>query len=65
VSLFMDESDCAFTFEPGHRYVVFAKRDEKGRPTTTICMRTSEADRAQAVLKALGPPRRLHHARPL
>jgi hypothetical protein len=63
VSLFMDTSDCAFAFEAGHRYVVFARRDAKGRPTTSICMRTSEADRAQEILKALGqskPPHRLH-----
>jgi hypothetical protein len=58
VSLFMDTSDCAFAFEAGHHYVVFARRDEKGRPTTSVCMRTSDADRAQAVVKALGPSKR-------
>lgn len=61
VSLFMDDSDCAFGFEAGHRYVVFAHHDQKGRPTTSVCMRTSESDRAQEVVKALGPskhPRR-------
>jgi hypothetical protein len=65
VSLFMDDSDCAFAFEAGHHYVVFAHRDQKGRPTTSVCTRTSQADRAEAVLKALGPPRHVRHARPL
>ena len=55
VSLFMDTSDCAFAFEAGHHYVVFARRDAEGRPTTSVCMRTSDADRAQAALKALRP----------
>jgi hypothetical protein len=61
VSLFMDESDCAVAFEPGRRYVVFARRDAKGRPTTSVCMRTMEADQAQAVVRALGPSRRPGH----
>ena len=65
VSLFMDDSDCAFAFEAGHRYVVFARHDQKGRPTTSVCMRTSEADRAEAVVKALGPARHVRHTRPL
>jgi hypothetical protein len=64
VSLFMDDSDCAFAFEAGHHYVVFAHRDQKGRPTTSVCTRTSEADRAEAVLKALGPARHVRHTRP-
>jgi len=57
VSLFMEESDCAFAFEAGHRYVVFARHGAKGHVTTSVCTRTMEADRAQDVLKALGPPR--------
>lgn len=59
ISLFMDASDCAFVFEAGHRYVVFARRDAKGRPTTSICTRTSESDRAKDLLKALGPSKQL------
>jgi len=65
VSLFMDDSDCAFGFEAGHQYVVFARRDQKGRATTSVCMRTAEADRAETVLKALGPSKRPKHGRPL
>jgi hypothetical protein len=64
MSLYLDDTDCAFVFEAGHRYVVFAKPGTRGRATTTECMRTSEADRAQDVLKALGAPhpvRRTHH----
>jgi len=65
VSLFMDESDCVFGFEAGHRYVVFARRDQKGRPTTSICTRTSETEHAGAVLKALGPSKRPKRGRSL
>jgi hypothetical protein len=63
VSLFMDASDCAFGFEPGHRYVVFARRGAKGRPTTSVCMRTSEADRARDILRALGPSKSVRRSR--
>jgi hypothetical protein len=63
VSLFVEDSDCAFPFEAGGRYVVFARRGAKGRATTSVCMRTSEADRAQDVLKALGPARPIRRVR--
>jgi hypothetical protein len=61
VTLFTDEGDCTFPFVAGHRYVVFAGRGAKGRPTTNICSRTSEADRAQEILKALGPSKQPRH----
>jgi len=63
VSLFAEATDCAFPFEAGRRYVVFAHHGARGRSTTSTCMRTSEADRAEAVVKALGPPKPLHRAR--
>jgi hypothetical protein len=63
LSLFMDEGDCTFAFAAGRHYVVFAHRDPHGRPTTSVCSRTSESDHAQEVLKALGPPRRDRRAR--
>ncbi len=63
VSLFMEDSDCAFAFEAGHRYVVFARRGAKGRATTSICMRTSEASRARDVLNALGPAKSVRRSR--
>jgi hypothetical protein len=63
MSLFIEDSDCTFAFEAGHRYVVFAKRDPRGRATTSVCMRTQEADHAEAVLKALGPAKATHHSR--
>jgi hypothetical protein len=62
ISLFIDESDCAVIFEAGHRYVVFAKHGSRGRPTTSLCMRTSESDRAEAVLKVLGAGHPTRHA---
>lgn len=65
MSVFMDESDCAFAFAAGRRYVVFARRDRKGRPTTSVCTRTSDVDRAAAVLKALGASKRLTRSRQL
>ena len=63
ISLFMEDTDCAFSFEAGHRYVVFAHSAAKRRPTTSVCTRTSAADRAQAVLKALGPSKQVHRLR--
>jgi hypothetical protein len=64
ISLFMDDSDCAFPFEAGHRYVVFAHTGAKGHPVTTVCMRTVAADHAEEVLKALGPARHAHRSHP-
>jgi len=61
VSLFMEDSDCAVAFEAGHKYVVFARHGAKGHVTTSICTRTSPVDRAQDVLKALGPARPIRH----
>lgn len=62
ISLFMDDSDCAFPFEAGHRYVVFAHAGTKGHPVTSVCMRTTAAERAEDVLKALGPARHVHRS---
>ena len=59
ITVFMDQGDCNFPFEAGHHYVVFARRDAKGRPTTGICSRTSQSDHAQEILKALGPSKHL------
>lgn len=55
VSVFADEGDCAFPFEVDRVYVVFARRDPKGRPTTSICMRTTESSKAAGVIARLGP----------
>jgi hypothetical protein len=63
MSIFADDSDCAYTFEAGKRYVVFAKRDAQGRPTTSVCMRTSDADHAEAVIRALGRATSLRRGR--
>ncbi len=63
MSVFTDDTDCAVAFEAGHHYVVFAHRDQKGRSTTSVCTRTSETDRAAAVLKLLGPSRRPKRSR--
>jgi hypothetical protein len=63
ISLFVESSDCAFAFEAGHRYVVFARRGARGKPTTSVCMRTAEADRADAIVRALGPAKTVHRSR--
>jgi len=63
ISIFVESTDCAFAFEAGHRYVVFARRGGRGRPTTSVCMRTAEADRADAILRALGAAKPLHRSR--
>ena len=63
ISVLLEDGDCTFPFQAGRQYVVFARRGMKGRPTTSVCMRTMEADRAQAVIKTLGPPRHFRHER--
>ncbi|NOT35453.1 MAG: hypothetical protein HOP12_15010 [Candidatus Eisenbacteria bacterium] len=54
VEVEIDNSDCAFQFEPGSEYLVFAARRVRARPYTIACMRTASLDRADAVLRMLG-----------
>ncbi len=63
ISIFLESTDCAFAFEAGHRYVVFARRGARGRPTTSMCMRTAEANRAEAIVRALGPAKPVHRGK--
>jgi hypothetical protein len=49
-------SDCMFAFEVGRQYLVFANIGDDGRPTTSICTRTSAAADAGAVLAYLASP---------
>jgi hypothetical protein len=63
ISVFIESTDCAFGFEAGRRYVVFARRGAHGRPTTSVCMRTTDADRAEDVIRVLGPAKTLHRSR--
>jgi hypothetical protein len=49
------EGDCMFPFEIDHTYVVFAWKDDKGEPATSICTRTTESSHAETVLVVLGP----------
>jgi hypothetical protein len=51
-----DQSDCMFPFAVDHAYVVFAWKDAKGNPATSICTRTIESSKAADVIAALGPP---------
>ena len=48
-------SDCMFPFEIDYTYVVFAGKDAKGNPATSICTRTVESSQAADVLAHLGP----------
>jgi hypothetical protein len=50
-----DESDCMFPFKIDQTYVVFAWKDAKGGPATSICTRTMESSKAAAVIAQLGP----------
>jgi hypothetical protein len=50
-----DESDCMFPFAIDHTYVVFAWKDTKGGPATSICTRTMESSKAADVIAQLGP----------
>jgi hypothetical protein len=51
----VDESDCAFPFEIDHTYVVFAWKDAKGAPATSVCTRNAESSKAADIIAALGP----------
>jgi len=55
ISVAADESDCMFPFEIDHTYVVFAWKDARGGPATSICTRTSESSKAADLIAALGP----------
>jgi hypothetical protein len=48
-------SDCMYPFEIDRSYVVFAWKDAKGGPATSICTRTMESSKAGEVIAALGP----------
>jgi hypothetical protein len=50
-----EQSDCMFLFRIDRTYVVFAWKDAKGGPATSICTRTVEAGSAADVIAALGP----------
>lgn len=54
ISVSAEMSDCVFPFEIDHTYVVFAGRDDKGGPETSICTRTTESSKAAEVLTYLG-----------
>jgi hypothetical protein len=45
-----------YPFEVGSDYLVFADLANRGRPYTSICYRTTPADRAEPLLKLLGAP---------
>jgi hypothetical protein len=48
-------SDCMFPFKIDQTYVVFAWKDAKGGPATSICTRTMESSKAADVIAQLGP----------
>jgi hypothetical protein len=54
ISVSAEMSDCVFPFEINHTYVVFAGKDDKGGPETSICTRTAESAKAADVLTYLG-----------
>ena len=47
-------NDCMFPFEIDRTYVVFARKDGKGRPAADTCTRTMESSKAADVLAHLG-----------
>ena len=55
ISVSAEASDCMFPFEIDHTYVVFAGKDAKGGPVTSMCSRTVESSKAVDVLAHLGP----------
>ncbi len=55
VRVHVDGSDCAYRFEPGAAYLVFARR-RAGMVWGSVCSRTAPLDAASDVVRALGPP---------
>lgn len=55
VAVSSEWSDCMFPFEIDRTYVVFAGKDAKGTPETSICRRTVESSKAADLIAALGP----------
>jgi hypothetical protein len=51
-----DLGDCVFPFAIGRSYVVFAHRDDRGRPWTSICTRTAQREKGDDIIRTLGPP---------
>ena len=49
-------SDCMFPFEIGRSYLVFAHLDKRGRPWTSICTRTIQREKGDAIIQLLGSP---------
>lgn len=60
----VDNSDCAFAFEPGESYLVFADRRGSGKPFTNACMRTTRIAGAGPIIAKLGPGRSASARRP-
>ena len=58
VAVSSEWTDCIFPFEIDHTYVVFASKDAKSAPSTSICTRTTESSKAAGVIAALGPATR-------
>jgi hypothetical protein len=54
IAVSAEASDCMFPFEIDHTYVVFAGKDAKGGPATSMCTRTVESSKAADVLAHLG-----------
>jgi hypothetical protein len=55
VAVSAEVSDCLFPFAIDRSYVVFAWKDAKGGPATSICTRTTESTKAGDVVAQLGP----------
>jgi hypothetical protein len=54
VTVSAEVSDCMFPFAIDRSYVVFAWKDAKGQPATSICTRTTESSKAGDVIAQLG-----------
>ena len=54
ISVSAEMSDCVFPFKIDHTYVVFAGKDDRGAPKTSICTRTAESSKSADVLAYLG-----------
>lgn len=55
VSTASNSAACGFEFEAGERYLVYADLQDGGKPTVSLCSRTTLAAQASADLADLGP----------
>ena|SRR5882762_4809959 len=58
VFTFEPGGSCGFVFDRGHTYLLFLHRGDDGRLVATSCSLSRPIERADSIIRALGPVRR-------